>query len=167
MICTYKYRLYPSKKQAQTIDETLNRHRWLYNEALAQRKDGWEQEKKSVSYVTQAKWLTQHRKENETYQNLNVSSCQRTLRRLDKAFCAFFRRVKTGETPGYPRFKGYNRFDSVEFTYSDGIRLRGKKMSAKPKDDGITRSAGFASLLIFSALCPVHRRNQGQVASPD
>jgi len=39
MICTYKYRLYPSKKQAQTIDETLNRHRWLYNEALAQRKD--------------------------------------------------------------------------------------------------------------------------------
>jgi len=110
----------------------INRHRWLYNEALAQRKNGWEQEKKSVSYVTQAKWLTQHRKENETYQNLNVSSCQRTLRRLDKAFCAFFRRVKTGETPGYPRFKGYNRFDSAEFTYSDGIRLRGKKMSAKP-----------------------------------
>jgi len=128
MICTYKYRLYPSKKQAQTIDETLNRHRWLYNEALAQRKDGWEQEKKSVSYVIQAKWLTQHRKENETYQNLNVSSCQRTLRRLDKAFCAFFRRVKTGETPGYPRFKGYNRFDSAEFTYGDGVRFRENRL---------------------------------------
>jgi len=47
---------------------------------------------------------------------------------LDKAFCAFFRRVKTGETPGYPRFKGYNRFDSVEFTYSDGVRFRGNRL---------------------------------------
>ena len=42
------------------------------------------------------------------------------LRRLDKAFAAFFRRVKQGETPGFPRFKGRNRFKSLEFTYGDG-----------------------------------------------
>jgi putative transposase len=51
------------------------------------------------------------------------------MRRLDKAFQAFFRRVKAGEKPGYPRFKGRDRFDSVEFpAYGDGIRLVGAKL---------------------------------------
>ena len=125
---TYKYRLYLNKPQTDAIDKIINSHRLLYNEALAQRKDAWEQEQTSLKYIDQSKWLTQHRKENETYQNLNFSSCQRTLKRLDKAFQAFFRRVKAGETPGYPRFKGYNCFDSVEFTYNDGIRLRGNRL---------------------------------------
>jgi putative transposase len=44
----------------------------------------------------------------------SFSSQQATLRRLDKAFAAFFRRVKSGETPGYPRFRGVSRFDRVE-----------------------------------------------------
>jgi len=100
---TYKYRLYPNKVQAKAIDEMINRHRWLYNEALAQRRDSWEQEQKSVKYTDQSQWLTQHRKENETYQNLNFSSCQRTLKRLDRAFQAFFRRVKAGENSPFPR----------------------------------------------------------------
>jgi len=128
LILTYKYRLYPTNYQIDAIDKMINQHRYLYNETLAQRKDTYEQEQKSVSYVDQSKWLTQHRKENETYSNLNFSSCQRTLKRLDKAFQSFFRRVKSGETPGYPRFKGYNRFDSVEFAYSDGIKLRGNHL---------------------------------------
>ncbi len=52
-----------------------------------------------------------------------VSSQQATLRRLDKAFAAFFRRVKSGETPGYPRFRGVTRFDTVEFAKEgDGCR---------------------------------------------
>ncbi len=53
----------------------------------------------------------------------NASSVQHTLRRLDKAYTAFFRRIKNGETPGHPRFKGQNRFDSVEYTYGDGVKL--------------------------------------------
>jgi len=54
---------------------------------------------------------------------LNASSLQHTLRKLDKAFGAFFRRVKAGETPRYPRFKGQDRLKSVEYTYGDGCRL--------------------------------------------
>jgi putative transposase len=51
------------------------------------------------------------------------------MRRLDKAFAAFFRRVKAGEEPGYPRFKGRDHFDSIEFpAYGDGIRLAGAKL---------------------------------------
>jgi putative transposase len=55
----------------------------------------------------------------------NFSSCQATLRRLDKAFHVFFRRVKAGEKPGYPRFKGRNRFDTVEYVYSNGSKQEG------------------------------------------
>lgn len=51
------------------------------------------------------------------------------MRRLDKAFVAFFRRIKASETPGYPRFKGRNRFDTVEFpSYGDGCRFDGGKV---------------------------------------
>jgi len=102
----------------------ISRHRWLYNEALAQRKSAYEERQESISYYQQSAWLTSDRKEQDRFVCLNFSSCQRTLRRLDKAFQAFFRRIKSGETPGYPRFKGYNRWNSVEFTYSDGCKIR-------------------------------------------
>jgi len=102
----------------------ISKHRWLYNDALAQRKSAYEGNKESVSYNQQSAWLKTNRQEQDKFASLNFSSCQRTLRRLDKSFQAFFRRIKSGETPGYPRFKGHNRFDSVEFTYSDGSKLR-------------------------------------------
>jgi putative transposase len=55
---------------------------------------------------------------------LPASSLQQLLRRLDKSFSAFFRRLKTGETPGFPRFKNMDRFKSIEYTYGDGCKLR-------------------------------------------
>ena len=124
MLKTYKYRLYPNAKQTQAIDDMLETHRRIYNDALATRKESWEQSQKSVSYGNQSASFKIAKESNEYYQKTNFSSVQRTLRRLDKAFQAFFRRVKSGETPGYPRFKGRDRFDSIAFTYSDGIKLR-------------------------------------------
>ena len=55
---------------------------------------------------------------------LNATSVQQLLRRLDKSFKAFFRRIKNGDTPGFPRFKGTNRFHSLEYRYDDGCKLR-------------------------------------------
>jgi len=125
MLKTFKYRLYPTRKQIQAIDETLETHRRIYNDALAERKNSWEESQKSVSYGDQSASYKIVRGTNEYYQRTNFSSVQRTLKRLDKAFSAFFRRIKAGEDePGYPRFKGRNRFDSIEFTYSDGTKIR-------------------------------------------
>jgi len=126
MVKTYKYRLYPGDKQIQAIDAMLETHRHVYNDALAERKTSWEERKESVSYGQQSASYKAARESNEYYQKTNFSSCQRTLRRLDKASKSFFRRVKAGETSGYPRFKGRNRFDSMEFTYNDGVRIKGK-----------------------------------------
>ncbi len=55
----------------------------------------------------------------------NFSSCQDVLRRLDKAFQAFFSRLKRGDKPGFPRFKSRDRYDSYTFpSYGDGCRVR-------------------------------------------
>jgi len=105
----------------------LNTHRHLYNDALSQRKHAYETQKRTITYRQQSAQLTQDRKINPCLAAANFSSCQRTLKRLDRAMQAFFRRVKAGENaqraPGYPRFRGYGRFDSVEFTIGDGAKL--------------------------------------------
>ena len=122
----FKYRLYATNEQEQALAEMLNTHRHLYNRALAERKTAWEERQVSVSYGDQSAHLKDERATNTYLAATNFSSCQATLRRLDKAFQAFFRRLKSGEEPGYPRFKGQNRFDTVEFpAYGDGCKLDG------------------------------------------
>jgi len=60
----------------------------------------------------------------DTLGKLNASSVQQLLRRLDKSFSAFFQRMKSSETPGFPRFKNKDRFKSIEYSYGDGCKLR-------------------------------------------
>jgi putative transposase len=72
---------------------------------------------------------TREREKNPYFERLNFSSAQGTLRRLDKAFQNFFRRVKAGEEPGYPRFKSADRFNSILYpSHGDGIRLKGNRL---------------------------------------
>lgn len=123
MNLSYKYRLYPNCEQRETLDRILWIHRGLYNDALTERRLAWEKNRKSINYTTQASQLKAIREFDEDAAWLNYSSIQQTLRRLDKAFQAFFRRVKAGETPGYPRYKGRHRFNSVRYVYGDGLRL--------------------------------------------
>jgi putative transposase len=49
------------------------------------------------------------------YRDIHSQVLQDVLTRLDRAFQRFFARVKAGQTPGYPRFQGANRYTS--FTY--------------------------------------------------
>lgn len=111
------------------MTEMLETHCHLYNRALAERKDTWEQEHRSVSYSQQSGHLKQDRVTNPYLAKTNFSSCQATLRRLDKAFQAFFRRIKSRETPGYPRFKSKNRFDTIEYpSYGDGCKITDRRV---------------------------------------
>lgn len=125
----FKYRLYPTRQQDAAMSAMLETHRRLYNDALAERKQAWEQEQRSVSYGEQSGQLKAARTANAFLAATNFSSCQATLRRLDTAFGAFFRRINARETPGYPRFKGRNRFATVVFpSYGDGCRFDGGKV---------------------------------------
>jgi len=125
----FKYRLYPNANQGRELQIMLETHRRLYNAALEQRNFAWSQRRVSVGYQDQSAELPDLRATDEWFKKTNHSSCQATLRRLDKAFQQFFERVKRGEKPGHPRFKGRDQFDSIEFpAYGDGIKLIDAKL---------------------------------------
>lgn len=127
---SFKYRLYPTRAQAVALTTALDTHRHLYNRALAERRDAYQQEQRSVSYGEQSAHLKADRLTNPYLAATNFSSCQATLRRLDRSFRAFFRRVKAGDSKvGYPRFRGRGRFDTVEFpSHGDGCKLTGDRV---------------------------------------
>ena len=124
---TFKFRLYPTAAQITAMNAMIETHRAVYNSALNQRKFVYETTQKGVGYVQQARWLKGARTRNEDVANTNYSSLQSTLRRLDKSYQAFFRRVKAGEkTAGFPRFKGRGQFKTVEYpSYGDGCKIKG------------------------------------------
>jgi putative transposase len=119
MIKTYKYRLVPTRKQATALQTTLNLCRFLYNCALEQRKT------QRIGYVAQARQLTEMRHDSVAYTDVHVHVLQNALRKLDRAFDGFFRRIKSGQKAGFPRFKGRDRFDSFAFN-NTGFKLAGK-----------------------------------------
>jgi putative transposase len=111
--------------QAQALGEMLRDHCSLYNGALQERRDAYRHvSKTSVKYGMQSAQLKDIRAfDPERQGRWSFSSQQATLRRLDRAFQAFFRRIKSGDTPGHPRFRGVNWFDTVEFPKDgDGCR---------------------------------------------
>lgn len=125
MLKAFQYRLYPNRQQVQVLEEMLETCRHLYNRSLAERRDAYQNKGKTLNYYDQANTLKDQRKQNPYLVKVNFSATQDVLRRLDKAFGSFFRRVKTGEKPGYPRFKAKGRYDSVTFpSYGDGCRLK-------------------------------------------
>jgi putative transposase len=129
MYRSFRYRLYPTRQQARALKQMLDTHRHLYNRALAERRDAWAQERRRVRYGEQSAQLKPDRLTNPYLAQTNFSSCQATLRRLDKAFYAFFRRVEQSDPAGYPRFKGPDRFHTVEFpSYGDGCKLDGNRV---------------------------------------
>ncbi|MGW8767019.1 RNA-guided endonuclease InsQ/TnpB family protein [Streptomyces sp. NPDC055815] len=125
MMRAYKFVMRPTVGQAAALAEMLRDHCSLYNGALQERRDAYRHvSKTSVRYGTQSAQLKEIRTfDPERQGRWSFSSQQATLRRLDKAFSAFFRRVKSGEAPGYPRFRGVSWFDTVEFPKDgDGCR---------------------------------------------
>ena len=76
-----------------------------------------------MSFFSQCRTLTELRGVRPEILEHGVTVCRGTLKRLDRAFCAFYRRVQRGETPGFPRFKSVKRFDSVQWEDRNGWRL--------------------------------------------
>ena len=122
-----RYRLYPTKAQKKVLKDTLELCRWTYNETLATRKNAWESEQKNVSYYDTKKMIPEWKQSKPTLKNVYSQVLQEVVKRVDLAFQAFFRRCKAGEEPGYPRFKGYGRYDSFTYTQT-GFELNEDKL---------------------------------------
>ncbi len=109
------------------MEQTLEICRWVYNETLAMRKSAWEQEQRSISYYESKRQIPLWKKEHPELSGVYSQVLQDVSMRVDLAFKAFFRRLKSGEKPGYPRFKGKGRYDS--FTYpQSGFKLDGDRL---------------------------------------
>lgn len=125
---TFRYRLNPTKSQRSKLNQTLELCRKVYNDTLALRKDSWEQEQKSLSLYDTNKVLTGWKAERPELKDVHSQVLQNVQERVDLAFKAFFRRVKAGDKPGFPRFKGYGRYDSFTFKQS-GFKLSGSRLT--------------------------------------
>ena len=127
MLKAFKYRIYPTKAQRSKMEQTLELCRWTYNETLAYRKNLYDSEGKSSSkYFTNA-LLPEWKVEKPELTEVHSQVLQNVQERVDLAFKAFFRRVKSGEKPGYPRFKGKGWYDSFTFPQS-GFKLASGKL---------------------------------------
>ena len=124
-----KYRLYPTSAQRTALQSVLDACRWVYNKTLETRKEAWEEREESLSLYDTNKMLTQWKRENHWLSQAFSQSLQEAQERVDLAFQSFFRRCKTGENPGYPRFKGdwYKSFTYKQawngFKFTDSGRL--------------------------------------------
>jgi len=130
MLKAYKFRIYPTSKQTHIMNMWLEECRWLYNYFLEQRKKCWEIENKSLSYYAQNSFLVETKELRSSLKNIHSQVLQDVLVRLDLSFKAFFRRIKAGDKPGYPRFKGFNRYHSFSFPqFGFKITEQGLKLS--------------------------------------
>lgn len=138
MLKTFCYRLYPSTPQERLLAATLETCRRWYNQCLAERRDAYQQRGESVGKYQQLAKVKEQKALNPYAKGMHSHVLQLVVSDLDKAFAAFFRRVKAGEKAGYPRFKGRNRFASFGFKeLGNGFRVDGRRL----KLSGIGRVA--------------------------
>src|SRR5665213_533364 len=121
---TFRYRQHPTFRQTQALHRQLDYQRELYNAALEERVGAWKWEGRSVSYVDQCRTLTGLSDVRPEVVASGTVLCRGTLKRLDWAFAAFYRRVRIGEAPGFPRFKAVSRFDSLQWEDKGGWKVK-------------------------------------------
>ena len=115
---TYKYRLYPTKNQTNRLNNTLDTCKVLYNSYLLDRKNTYIRTKKGLTYNEQSSILSEDKQRIDFLNNIHSQVLQDVLKRVDKAFKNFFRRVKENrDKVGYPRFKNHS-YNSITYPQS-------------------------------------------------
>jgi len=125
----FVYRLYPSRSQERAMEAILTTTRSFYNSLLAERTQAWEERGERVTKVQQLRRVKERKATNPYAASVHSHILQVVADDLDKAFLAFFRRVRTGEKPGYPRFRGANRWTSFGLKeLGNGFKLDGRRL---------------------------------------
>jgi len=124
---TFKYRISPTKAQRTSLNQTLETCRQVYNSTLNSRRSSWEQERKSLSLYDTNKELTGWKANNPELSEVHSQVLQNVQERVDLAYKAFFRRIREGHKNGFPRYKGFGRYDSFTFKQS-GFELKDSRL---------------------------------------
>jgi putative transposase len=118
------FKLYPNASQLKRLDGWVRLHAELYNAALQERIEAYRKAGVSISYYDQQNTLPAIKQFRPELVELGSHALQETLRRLDRAFQAFFRRVKAGQSPGFPRFKSNSRYSGFSYPDPAGWKLQ-------------------------------------------
>lgn len=121
---TFRYRLEPNAHQRQLFARFAGCCRFVFNQGLSLRKASYEAKGVTLSYADQCKILTKLKKAEGTCWLGEVHSqiLQQALKDLQSAYDHFFRRLKNGETPGFPQFKKKGQKDA--FRYPQGVKVK-------------------------------------------
>jgi putative transposase len=112
---TYLFRIYPTRKQINTLEQWLGLCCEVYNAALDERRSAYRMAGVSLSYAHQCAELPECKQVRPELDEVPAQVLQDAVKRVDRAYDDFFRRVKLGQQPGYPRFKSRFRYDSMTF----------------------------------------------------
>jgi putative transposase len=118
---TFRYRLYPTAAQRDVLDGQLRVCCELYNAALQERRNAWRMAHVSIRFAGQSAQLPAIKVERPDVADVYSQVLQDVLHRVDKAFGAFFSRVRRGERAGFPRFRAARRFDSRLQSETSGV----------------------------------------------
>ena len=129
MFQAFVYRLYPSKSQRARLEAVRETCRHFYNACRRERKEAYEERGETISKTVQLRKVKVEKATSPYALDIHSHILQNVVADLDKAFEAFFRRVKAGENPGYPRFKVRNRFAGFGFKeYGNGFKVDGRRL---------------------------------------
>jgi putative transposase len=147
MLIAFQYKLYPTPEQERVLLDTLETCRHLYNNALAERIDAYNHEGRTIGYGRQANQLPVLKKKAPALLQPHSQVVQDCLRRLQKAYDNFFRRVQEGEEePGFPRFKGIGRYRSLTYPHwGRGVSLEANILHLSKIGDITVRLLGGCS----------------------
>jgi putative transposase len=159
MLRTFQFRLRPNATQRAMLDRILLDNCETYNAALQERRDAWKLQHVSITYRNQHDEISELRKD-PAFQWMACDIQRDPLRRVDRAFKAFFRRCKTGEKPGFPRFRSRHRYHSFDFSVPV-VRER----SIKIPNVGDIRARGGRPIEGCAKLCSVKRDGKRWTAS--
>jgi putative transposase len=180
MILSYKFRVEPNRTQAIALNDMLADFCHLYNAALEERIGAWRRGI-SLNYQTQAAHLPQLRRDLPEIGRWSCSAEQHVLRRLDKAYKAFFGRLKRGVKAGFPRFRASARYHATDFRVGNGLTLRKngrigivgipgdikvrwhRALPSKPKSAILTRQAGKWYVIFHVEVAAIERASPNAV----
>jgi putative transposase len=148
---TYQFRIYPTNKQTNILNTWLGLCCETYNAALDERKSAYRMAGVSLSYSHQCAELPECKAVRPELSEVPAQVLQDAMKRVDRAYDDFFRRIEQGQKPGYPRFKSRFRYDSLTFKqYGNSFHvLTGSK---KHKGTLVLAKLGHVKMVMHGAI---------------
>ncbi|MGB9927572.1 MAG: RNA-guided endonuclease InsQ/TnpB family protein [Methanosarcina sp.] len=129
MHLTAKVKIYPTENQLKVLWELSDRCCSLYNLALAEGKDAWRLNRKSIKYIDQQNKLSEFKKNNPEYIVVYSKTLQGVLKKLDANYKSFFGLRKNGDLSARPpNFRSRNFFQTIVYNQS-GFKIYNGRIS--------------------------------------